>query len=205
MRLIVSGDIDESIFYPVHQQSLSPTAGGRAMCPFQASNRRRGFTLIELLVVIAIIGVLIALLLPAAQQARAAARRISCKNNLKQLGLAAHLYHDSYKAFPPGATGPMPAFNFPQYAGLKHHGLGTYLLPFMDQRALASRYDWDASWFDPPNQPVVNTPLSIWQCPSAPGDRMMDGSITTKTPPPVDLFTGTAACGDYAGMSFLDA
>lgn len=175
------------------------------MYQFQASDRRRGFTIIELLVVIAIIGLLIALLLPAVQQAREAARRTQCKNNLKQLGLASHLYHDSHNTFPPGAIGPMPAFNFPQYAGLKHHALGSYLLPFLDQHALASQYRSDASWFEPPNQPVVKTHLPVWQCPSAPGSRIHDGSLVTKTPPPVDLFDGAAACGDYAGMSFLQA
>ena len=68
--------------------------------------RRHGFTLIELLVVIAIIAILIALLLPAVQQAREAARRTQCRNNMKQIALAAHNFHDDYNRFPPGFLGP---------------------------------------------------------------------------------------------------
>jgi prepilin-type N-terminal cleavage/methylation domain-containing protein/prepilin-type processing-associated H-X9-DG protein len=174
------------------------------MSPLLTTARRRGFTLIELLVVIAIIAVLIGLLLPAVQKVREAASRMACANNLKNLGLAAHNYHDAQNTFPPGAVGPLsPAF--PQYAGLKQHGLGTYLLPYLEQQALASRYRWDVSWFDPPNQQVVNTQLKIWQCPSARANRIQDGSLPTVTPPPEVSFSGTAACGDYAGMGVVDA
>ena len=164
---------------------------------------RRGFTIVELLVVIAIIGALVALLLPAVQAAREAARGMQCRNNLKQLGLAAQNYHDTHGRFPPGAVGPIgPAF--PQFLQLTHHGLGTFLLPYLEQQALASQYRWDNSWFDPPNQPVVNTQLKIWQCPSARAKRIQDGSLPTVTPPPGVPFTGTAACGDYAGMGSID-
>lgn len=94
---------------------------------------RFGFTLIELLVVIAIIAVLIALLLPAVQQAREAARRSQCKNNLKQLGLALHNYESSYNIFPPAYIGSMVADTEQEQHG---HGWGTMLLPFIDQTPL---------------------------------------------------------------------
>ena len=103
----------------------------RTNCRFDS---RRGFTLVELLVVIAIIGILIALLLPAVQAAREAARRSQCTNNLKQLGIALHNYHDTYKAFPPlgGGTGDgneatTNRLHLSGFAGL---------LPFMEQQAL---------------------------------------------------------------------
>lgn len=109
---------------------------------------KRGFTLIELLVVIAIIAILIALLLPAVQQAREAARRTQCKNNLKQHGLAIHNYHDVHKQFPPGvinsgdsgATGA----NAPYACNLNHTGW-TMLLPYLDQSPLYNQWN--------PNEP----------------------------------------------------
>ncbi len=101
-----------------------------------STNRKSAFTLIELLVVIAIIAILIALLLPAVQQAREAARRSQCKNNLKQLGLALHNYHDTHKTFPPGAfteqLGTGPTYT-ETGNGLSFHVM---ILPFLEQTAL---------------------------------------------------------------------
>lgn len=97
--------------------------------------RRRGFTLIELLVVIAIIAVLIALLLPAVQQAREAARRTQCKNNLKQIGLALHNYHDTHSRFPIGVNSSVPGgWGVSFWVGL---------LPYVDQAPLFNRFSFD--------------------------------------------------------------
>lgn len=125
---------------------------------------RCAFTLVELLVAIAIIGTLIALLLPAVQQAREAARRSQCANNLKQIGLALHNYHDVHRCF--------PAYNFlvsnwPVYE--KHCGWVTNLLPYLEQTALYGSYDFNKSYCEPVNGPAVRTKLAVMECPSTPG------------------------------------
>jgi len=97
---------------------------------------RRAFTLVELLVVIAIIGILVALLLPAIQAAREAGRRTSCSNNLKQIGLAAHEFHDIYQRLPPGYLGPIPHDDFNLALGNQYLGSLVYLLPHMEQQQL---------------------------------------------------------------------
>ena len=127
--------------------------------------RRSGFTLVELLVVIAIIGILVALLLPAVQAAREAARRMQCTNNLKQLGLAAQNFHDTYKRFPPGSLAPsrgMPTGTTPT-----HQFVGTlvYILPFMEQQAVYDQID-NALDIDLTHFPGINygstKPIQEW-------------------------------------------
>ena len=112
----------------------------------QHSPQRSGFTLIELLVVIAIIAILIALLLPAVQQAREAARRVQCKNNLKQIGLALHSYHDTFTSFPPGGT----------YTGASggSFSIQARLLPYIDQANLQNLIDFSYGYAVAPNTTV---------------------------------------------------
>lgn len=134
-------------------------------------NRRAGFTLVELLVVIAIIGVLIALLLPAVQQAREAARRIQCTNHMKQLGLALHNYHDTFLKFPYNAE--------PQSSGVADRSRGaswlTRILPFLEQTAAYNQMQFVGDWSmqdnssSNPNYTVLNNyVVNGFNCPSSP-------------------------------------
>ncbi len=168
------------------------------------SSPRRGFTLVELLVVIAIIGILVGLLLPAVQAAREAARRMQCSNNLKQLGLASHNYHDVHKSFPIG-----------------HHFRGTYantglaygwgfgLLPFIEQGNLYNQFN--TAW------PVMNlansnngllaaTPQASFSCPSDTKPPQRDDPVNTPSTPTVIIKnSGTSsyqgAGGAYTGWN----
>lgn len=130
---------------------------------------RRGFTLIELLVVIAIIAILIALLLPAVQQAREAARRTSCKNNLKQIGLAIHNYHDTYTVFPNANAGGM---NFSTLSGAS---LFASILPYIEQAAGYNYYDFNLANSAPYNQEVSGQLIDVFWCPSAAMRRQVPG------------------------------
>ncbi len=128
------------------------------------------FTLVELLVVIAIIGILIALLLPAVQAAREAARRMSCSNNLKQIGLAVANYQTALTVYPPSRIIFVP----PSTGRRTVNGLHTLILPFIEGNSLANLYDYDLGFDHADNQEAVNMQVSVFQCPSTPGARVMD-------------------------------
>jgi prepilin-type N-terminal cleavage/methylation domain-containing protein len=130
------------------------------------SRIRRGFTLIELLVVIAIMSILIALLLPAVQQAREAARRAQCKNNLKQIGLALHNYHETYSVLPSGWIGVDPATRRPDVEGMNGFGWGSMLLPPMDQTPLFNQFNFQVGLADAVNLTARTTDLAAFRCPS---------------------------------------
>jgi len=127
----------------------------------------RGFTLIELLVVIAIIAILIALLLPAVQQAREAARRTQCKNNLKQLGLALHNYHDTFNIFPPAHTRTQA--NNPgtgALTGWRGFSAHAMMLPYIEQTNLYNQLDFNVYFDAPQNTTARRTTISAYLCPS---------------------------------------
>ncbi|QDT63869.1 DUF1559 domain-containing protein [Calycomorphotria hydatis] len=165
-----------------------------------SSKRRIGFTLIELLVVIAIIAILIALLLPAVQQAREAARRTQCKNNLKQIGIALHNYHDSHRTLPPGAV-----YADPSYFGNAHWTWSSFILPFTEQAAFYKLLHVGdlPGWFgtgtqslltDPAAADFVNTALPMFRCPSDIGPDLSNHMENTATGVSCPTSNYVAAC-----------
>jgi prepilin-type N-terminal cleavage/methylation domain-containing protein len=133
------------------------------------TSRRSAFTLIELLVVVAILGLLVGLLLPAVQSVREAARRVECKNKLKQLALAMQGYHEAQRCLPPARN------KTPKY------GLMPYLLPYLEEQNLADIFDYTKSFSDVANQPAATTVLSVVLCPSTPTSEIINLRNSSKT------------------------
>ncbi len=184
--------------------------------PNRRRDRRDGFTLVELLVVIAIIGILIGLLLPAVQAAREAARRTQCANNLKQIGLGLHNYHDVNRTFPFSWMLYLPGGDLTQ---LNAQCWGTRILPYIEQKPLYDQYDSRFPTCNefaalPPvarNLEVIKTPLEVFACPSAPGsarDRIYDADYTpggfpvTFTAAPSDYCVVSGVRGDFATLAY---
>ena len=142
-----------------------------------AGRRHKGFTLIELLVVIAIIAVLIALLLPAVQQAREAARRTQCKNNLKQIGLGIHNYVSSFSHLPMRHR----HFDVSGSTLINSSGWSVQILPYMDQGNLYNQWNTNAPYYHPSNLTATATPLTVYQCPSSPQQSKATATIDSAT------------------------
>lgn len=158
------------------------------------ARRRVGFTLVELLVVIAVTAILIALLLPAVQQSREAARRTSCRNQLRQLALALHNYHDVSLMLPAGSYLRGPAF--PTESGW---GWGAMVLPFVDQSVLYNQLDFGQHTATAPNADQLSVNLSLWRCVSDPIPETIEIVIPGEG-------SVVVASGNYAGVtSMLDA
>jgi prepilin-type N-terminal cleavage/methylation domain-containing protein/prepilin-type processing-associated H-X9-DG protein len=163
---------------------------------------RKAFTLVELLVVIAIIGILIALLLPAVQAARESARRSQCFNNLKQIGLSLHGFHDARSFLPPGGidtvSKPSQAHQRLNIQPLNvEHSWVVFALPYLEQTTLAESYQLDKHWKDPANRTTRESFLPMMTCPSTPEQRRtISGTYNGSS--------WTAAAGDYAVNNRID-
>jgi prepilin-type N-terminal cleavage/methylation domain-containing protein len=161
-----------------------------------SSRSRPGFTLIELLVVIAIIAILIGLLLPAVQKIRDAANRIKCTNNLKQIGLACHNYHDTYDGMPPAWKYEPPAP--PARPTAVAESWGFNILPFVEQDNVFRPYDRNKTLFDTANQTLTMTQLKVFQCPATPNsNRLVELTIPAGVLPGLPGGTLRSGISDY--------
>jgi prepilin-type N-terminal cleavage/methylation domain-containing protein/prepilin-type processing-associated H-X9-DG protein len=159
--------------------------------------RQAGFTLIELIVTISIIGVLAALLIPAVQSSRDAARRTVCKNQLRQLGLALHMYHEVQRCFPPGSY--VMGSAFPMQTGW---GWGAMVLPFIEQNAIYERINFEQGTGLGGNLSLIATPIPMFRCPSEIGIDTI--SCVPSSDPPYQLASGNY-CGSEGILSSMSS
>ncbi|APZ95303.1 PilD-dependent protein PddA [Fuerstiella marisgermanici] len=196
--------ISNDLFGLIRRKSKNSDSVMSAACQGTVMRRSKtsGFTLIELLVTISIIAILIALLLPAVQQAREAARRTQCRNNLKQFGLALHNYHDVHRCFPMGGMGvTYLTMTGPDH--IRSFSWGAYLLPFLEQDALYQQIDFNQPSFKVSfpdltipaindNEILMSTTLVAFRCPSdSRPDRLSDDE------PPGLMYWQDAATASY--------
>jgi prepilin-type N-terminal cleavage/methylation domain-containing protein/prepilin-type processing-associated H-X9-DG protein len=166
--------------------------GSKESTSVASARRARGFTLVELLVVIAIIGVLVALLMPAVQAAREASRRSQCQNNLKQIGIAIHNFHDVKKHLPSSVR--------PPEAPTIRTGSFVFLLPFVERQDLWDLYDLTKQWSEDHNvKNVTGNRVSVYECPSSPKTVKDHDPSLGLTP-----WSGIVAVGDYGVSLGID-
>jgi prepilin-type N-terminal cleavage/methylation domain-containing protein/prepilin-type processing-associated H-X9-DG protein len=193
--------------------------GGANDRPRCHSGQRLAFTMIELLVTIAIIGLLAALLLPAVQAAREAARRTQCQSNLRQLGIAFHNYYDGCRQLPPTYVAAHHTV-LPTWLGkpgrfddANIHTYGEFLLPYLEQSAISKRIDFTQPYFSPAdltsiglpkyaadNQSVVGVALAVFLCPSAPRGANPYSGTWTEFPIPIPFRAGGNDYGPSNGI-----
>lgn len=156
---------------------------------FRFKNRSRGATIVEILVVVTVMGSLATLLLPAVQRVRESSRQAQCQNNLKQIGIALHNFHTARGAFPTAVSGTLASGTNGSFYWTAQ------LLPYSDEMALASMYDYTVSFNDAKNTAAVQTKVPFMNCPSSPGGPLQHPKFKTGTP------TWWAAAVDYAASN----